>query len=207
MCVYGMEGPGGYQFVGRTIQMWNTYHQTSDFEPGKPWLLRFFDQIRFYPVSAAELRQLHHDFIHGKFKLQIEEEVFSLSKYNQFLESISESASSFKTQQQAAFEPEGDRWAANNLLVEASDIPLQVDDAEYELPPNSQIVPSPIPANVWQILIEKGAEVKAGDRLVILESMKMEFTITAPISGRVIEIFCKPGQMIALSQALAVIEA
>ena len=26
MCVYGMEGPGGYQFVGRTLQMWNTFH-------------------------------------------------------------------------------------------------------------------------------------------------------------------------------------
>ncbi len=25
MCVYGMEGPGGYQFVGRTVQVWSTY--------------------------------------------------------------------------------------------------------------------------------------------------------------------------------------
>ena len=25
LCVYGMEGPGGYQFVGRTVQMWNRY--------------------------------------------------------------------------------------------------------------------------------------------------------------------------------------
>ena len=51
LCVYGMEGPGGYQFVGRTVQMWNHYRQSADFR-GKPWLLRFFDQIRFYPVSA-----------------------------------------------------------------------------------------------------------------------------------------------------------
>jgi urea carboxylase len=28
MCVYGMEGPGGYQLFGRTIQVWNTYRQT-----------------------------------------------------------------------------------------------------------------------------------------------------------------------------------
>jgi urea carboxylase len=48
LCVYGMEGPGGYQFVGRTVQMWNRYKQTADFKDGKPWLLRFFDQIRFY---------------------------------------------------------------------------------------------------------------------------------------------------------------
>ena len=41
MCVYGMEGPGGYQFVGRTTQMWSRYRKNADFEDGKPWLLRF----------------------------------------------------------------------------------------------------------------------------------------------------------------------
>src|SRR3981081_1510266 len=51
LCVYGMEGPGGYQFVGRTVQMWNTYRTTAEFEPGTPWLLRFFDRIQFFPVS------------------------------------------------------------------------------------------------------------------------------------------------------------
>ncbi|MGA7415328.1 MAG: urea carboxylase, partial [Bryobacteraceae bacterium] len=51
LCIYGMEGPGGYQLVGRTLQVWNTFKSTQDFEPGTPWLLRFFDQIRFYPVS------------------------------------------------------------------------------------------------------------------------------------------------------------
>src|SRR5690606_28489393 len=35
LCVYGMEGPGGYQFVGRTVQMWNRYRQTRDFVDGK----------------------------------------------------------------------------------------------------------------------------------------------------------------------------
>jgi urea carboxylase len=62
LCVYGMEGPGGYQFVGRTVQMWNRYRHTVDFRDGKQWLLRFFDQIRFYPVTAAELEQMREDF-------------------------------------------------------------------------------------------------------------------------------------------------
>jgi urea carboxylase len=56
LCVYGMEGPGGYQFVGRTLQMWNRYRQSQAFT--QPWLLRFFDQIRFYPVDAQKLQQL-----------------------------------------------------------------------------------------------------------------------------------------------------
>uniref|UniRef100_UPI002BBF1EEE carboxyltransferase domain-containing protein n=1 Tax=Zoogloea sp. TaxID=49181 RepID=UPI002BBF1EEE len=68
MCVYGMEGPGGYQFVGRTVQMWNRWHHgargTGQFD--KPWLLRFFDQVRFVPVSEAELLQLRKDFAAGR---------------------------------------------------------------------------------------------------------------------------------------------
>jgi len=54
MCVYGMEGPGGYQFIGRTLQMWNRYLSKQSIssvegstDQDKPWLLRFFDQIRF----------------------------------------------------------------------------------------------------------------------------------------------------------------
>ena len=66
-----MEGPGGYQFVGRTVQMWNRYRQTADFKEGKQWLLRFFDQIRFYPVAVDELLQMREDFIEGRFKLRI----------------------------------------------------------------------------------------------------------------------------------------
>jgi urea carboxylase len=51
LCIYGMEGPGGYQFVGRTTQVWNHRHplDAGSFEPGTPWLLRYFDRISFYP--------------------------------------------------------------------------------------------------------------------------------------------------------------
>src|SRR5204863_5746532 len=70
LCVYGMEGPGGYQFVGRTVQMWNRFRDTPDFG-GKPWLLRFFDQIRFHPVSADELMRMRNGFPFGRHPLRI----------------------------------------------------------------------------------------------------------------------------------------
>ncbi len=73
LCVYGMEGPGGYQFVGRTVQMWNRYRQTADFSDGKQWLLRFFDQIRFYPVSQKNCSRWREDFPLGRVSLNIEE--------------------------------------------------------------------------------------------------------------------------------------
>ncbi|HTL87859.1 MAG TPA: urea carboxylase, partial [Leptolyngbya sp.] len=211
LCVYGMEGPGGYQFVGRTVQMWNTFHQTADFEPGKPWLLRFFDQIRFYPISASELLQYRNDFIQGKVQLEIEPTTFSLRQYNEFLSSIADETIAFKTKQQSAFEAERDRWSANNLLTDQitdqiTDLAaLASDEASLDLPENSQAVVAHVPASVWQILVEQGAEVAEGDALLILESMKMEISIAAPTSGTVLEVLCSPGQMVAVGQALFVI--
>jgi urea carboxylase len=81
LCVYG-EGPGGYQFVGRTLQMWNRYREVADFA-GKPWLLRFFDQLRFYPVSAEELLQIRRDFPLGRYPLRIEHSTLRLAEYQQ----------------------------------------------------------------------------------------------------------------------------
>ncbi len=99
LCVYGMEGPGGYQFVGRTVQMWNRYRQTADFRDGKQWLLRFFDQIRFYPVSAEELLELRAGFPYGKHPLRIEESHLDLGEYVGFLERERDSIAAFRTRQ------------------------------------------------------------------------------------------------------------
>jgi urea carboxylase len=207
LCVYGMEGPGGYQFVGRTVQMWNTHRQTTEFQPGHPWLLRFFDQIRFYPVTPDELRQHRADFPYGKFALKIEETSFNLREYNNFLQSIQTESIEFKTRQQAAFEAERERWAADNLLVDTSEVISDAtEEAEYILPLNSQGVIAHLPANVWQVVVKEGSKVTEGDRLVILESMKMEISIAAPISGNVIQVRCAPGQMVAAGQMLIVIQ-
>lgn len=100
LCVYGMEGPGGYQFVGRTLQMWNRYRQTREFS--QPWLLRFFDQIRFYPVSAEELENIRRRFPRGQYPLRIEESSFCLRDYENFLEKEAESIKHFTAQRNRA---------------------------------------------------------------------------------------------------------
>ncbi len=81
MCIYGMEGPGGYQLFGRTIQVWNTWRQTPAFAASKPWLLDFFDQIRFFPVSHDELMEARAAFPHGAYPVKIEETKLSYADY------------------------------------------------------------------------------------------------------------------------------
>ncbi len=116
LCVYGMEGPGGYQFVGRTLQMWNRGENNTDFEEDKPWLLRFFDQIRFFPVSEEELAEIRHDFPNGDYHLKIEQIEFDFDQYQMFLNDNKKDIERFKFQQQQAFEAERQRWIETGEL-------------------------------------------------------------------------------------------
>lgn len=207
MCVYGMEGPGGYQFVGRTIQMWNRWNQTADFKEGKPWLLRFFDQIRFYPVSAQELLQMRADFPHGKFQLKIEEKTFSLKEYNAFLQAESSSIDTFKTTQQAAFEAERERWIATGQANYSSETEVANDLADaLVLTEGSRAIAAHVAGNLWQVQVQEGDMVQEGDVVVIIESMKMEISVTAPCTGKVSKVLCSAGCAVAAGQNLIVIE-
>ncbi|WP_124951403.1 urea carboxylase [Sulfuriferula thiophila] len=208
MCVYGMEGPGGYQFVGRTIQMWNRYKQTADFIDGKPWLLRFFDQIRFYPVSEDELLKLREDFVAGTFKLKVEETTFSLREYNTFLQDNDTAIAAFREKQQIAFNAERERWKANGQADYASDVTVAEasTDSELDLPPNSRAVAGHVAGNIWKIEVAEGDMVQAGDTLLIIESMKMEINVVAPSAGKVIRLYCREGSQISAGQDLLVIQ-
>jgi urea carboxylase len=204
LCVYGMEGPGGYQFVGRTVQMWNRWRQTSDFP--QPWLLRHFDQIRFYPVTSEELLKLREDFPQGKFKLRITEETFRLGEYRRFLASISDDAAAFKARQQKAFEEERERWALAGSNETTADIPEEdAAEPELDLPANGHAVDAHVAANVWKVMVKPGQEVVEGETLLILEAMKMEIAIVSPVSGTVHAIRCAEGQMVMPGQTIAVV--
>jgi urea carboxylase len=206
LCIYGMEGPGGYQLFGRTCQMWNTYRSTKAFEPGKPWLLRFFDQIRFYPVSGEELRDFRDGFPEGKSRLEILPTRFRHKDHLAFLEENAASIAAFKARQQSAFEAERARWR-ETAEQEAHDAACEEagDEAtDSMLPAGATAVESPVPGSVWKILVEPGREVAEGDTLIIVESMKMEIAVCAPSSGFVREVRCAEGRSVQLGQPLVI---
>jgi len=63
-----------------------------------------------------------------------------------------------------------------------------------------------ITANVWQVRVEPGQHVEVGDELVILESMKMEIPVVAPVAGAVREIAVAPDTQVQEGDLIAVIE-
>ena len=200
MCIYGMEGPGGYQFVGRTLQVWNQYQRGRVFD--KPWLLRHFDRIRFFEVDAEELLEIREAFPLGAYEVGIEEGVFDFDAYSAFLDRYANDISDFATRRRAAFAAELDDWKANGLLTfeadEFSDSAVSEDES-----PEDAFVASPLAGSVWSVNVEEGQSVKSGDVLFVVESMKTEFEVTAPSSGRVGKVLVSKGQPVHAGQSLA----
>jgi urea carboxylase len=203
LCVYGMEGPGGYQFVGRTLQMWNRYRQTRDFAD-KPYLLRFFDQIRFYEVGADELLQIREDFPLGRYPLRIEETELSLADYQAFLAQEADGIDQFRSRQQAAFQAERQRWHGMGNVDEVPDASATQETDILPLKDNQIAVDSEISGNIWQVHVTPGQSVVAGDVLLIIESMKMEISVTAPCAGIIDEVYVSPGLPVKAGQRVVV---
>lgn len=203
MCIYGMDSPGGYQLVGRTLPIWNKFLKNDQFAADEPWLLHFFDQVRFYPVSEAELNQLRDDFREGRAAIRIEETVFDFAEHLQFLHTHADDIAHFRQHQARAFEAEVERWQRDdqNPVIES---PVQametiIDEAAFP-------VMADMNGNIWKVLVNPGDVVEAGQPLIIVEAMKMELAINAPQSGRVKRIGCQPGRPVAPGDTLLWLE-
>jgi urea carboxylase len=208
LCVYGMEGPGGYQFVGRTVPVWNTHRK---WKTDTPWLLRFFDQIRFFPVSAAELLDYRRGVRDGSIEIEAEAGVFDVGAHHRFLDAIADSAEAFARRQRAAFDAERQRWrdagefdAAKRAEADLGSRRREAADAA-EVPAGCIPVTAPLGAQVWRVSVAPGDDVEAGGELCVLAAMKMETTVAAPEAGRVEAVFVAEGEVLAAGTLLAAI--
>ncbi|MFJ9033563.1 urea carboxylase [Streptomyces sp. NPDC102274] len=206
LCIYGMEGPGGYQFVGRTTQVWSGWQQRGAFEEGKPWLLRFFDRIKWYPVEADELLALRADMAAGRFVPRVEEGTFSLADHERFLAGNAASIASFRARQTAAFGAERAAWEAGGEFARAEAVAAPaVPRAEITVPPGGRLLEAEFAASVWQLNVVPGDTVRAGQPLLALEAMKMESRVHAPADGVVTEILTSPGAQVEAGTPLLVL--
>lgn len=227
MCIYPMDSPGGYQLVGRTLPIWNSFGRAGPFTAQKPWLLEFFDQVRFFEVLESELEDLRERFKNGQYNIDIEHKTFSMAQYNDMLATMPDEIAAWKAQQRTAMgvqlqlEEEslarleaaaaakaaeggessvhGVRQGIGNLLEEDED--EKVFDA-----PGLVKVAAAFTANVWDIKVAVGDEVSKDQTLMVLEAMKMESPVVAPVAGKVAALRVVQGAMTHAGQLLVVIE-
>ena len=210
MCIYGMEGPGGYQLFGRTIQVWNTWRQTNAFTDGKPWLLRFFDQVQFFPASAEELVDWRRDFPLGRREIAVEQDTFRLADYRKFLADNADGIREFQMRRQAAFDAERADW---ELKGEFSRVAALTEEADagtiaeaVEAPPGSELVEAPLGGSVWKMLVKVGDRVEKGAVIAVIEAMKTECDVASPEAGLVRAVYAAERQAIAAGAPMIAIE-
>lgn len=152
---------------------------------------------------------MREDFVAGHFQLKIEETTFSLKEYNRYLQVNDKEITEFRGKQRAAFAQEREMWKASGQADYASDSTVAEagTDSELDLPPGSRAVAAPVSGNVWNIPVQVGSKVKAGDALVIIESMKMEIAVGAPCDGEIVQLNCRTGGQVAAGQDLLIIKS
>ena len=202
LCIYGMEGPGGYQFVGRTLQVWNRHRRGGAFD--EHWLLRPFDRIRFHEVDARQLAEKREAFSRGALDIDIEPGVFDHERHRAFLDGHRAEIEEFEKRRKRAFARELDDWRARGLMTldHAVDDIASRGDAEANGDPGV-FVPSPLAGSIWSVAVKPGQEVKAGDVLFVVESMKAEFEVKAEQSGVIGDVLVRKGQLVRAGEALA----
>ncbi|WP_431484725.1 urea carboxylase [Pseudomonas solani] len=202
MCIYGMDSPGGYQLVGRTLPIWNRFSKNAQFKEGQPWLLHFFDQVRFYPVSEAELEHFREAFREGRAEIRIEQGVFDFAEYQHFLQDNAADIAAFQAHQKAAFDAEVARWQEDDEQVLAPVQHLQEADEGG----SAHVVSADMCGSVWKVLVQPGQAVEAGTPLIVVEAMKMELAVTAPVSGTVRAVRCQPGKAVLPGDTLMLLD-
>jgi biotin carboxyl carrier protein len=68
--------------------------------------------------------------------------------------------------------------------------------------PNPKMIYAFIPGTIRKVYVKEGDKVKKGDKLLILEAMKMNNELTTLVNGKVKKVYCKTGEMVTKSQLL-----
>ena len=207
LCIYGMEGPGGYQFVGRTIQVWDTHARHRPFEPGTPWLLRFFDTHPLVP--GGRRRAAGHARRHGRRPPRRGASSRARSRSRSTSGSwprTPPTIAAFRAQQASAFGAERDAWAAAGEFDRVIEPDAPAPAVDTEVPDGCEGVEAPFVATVFRVDVRPGDVVERGQQLLALEAMKMEAPVTATVGGTVVDIVVTPGDQVGPGQVLVIVE-
>ena len=103
---------------------------------------------------------------------------------------------------------EGDLWLhwRGRTLVISGEGPAKKSRGGGGGGKNPGEVKAPMPGKVTQVGVSVGGEVNVGDSLVVMEAMKMEYSLVAEAAGKVKAVQCRVGESVAMGQILVVLE-
>ena len=206
MCIYGMEGPGGYQLFGRTIQVWNTWRQTPAFAKASPGCSTSSTRSASSPSATTELTEARAAFPHGGYPVRIEETEFSYAAYERRTAGATRRRSPRSRPRSRPPSTPSASAGRKPASTASSATKVRGESLDGDIPAGCFGVASAVPGNIWKMLVEPGAPVAAGETVAIIESMKMEINVTAHAAGRVRELRAGPGRNVKAGDIIVVLE-
>ncbi len=91
------------------------------------------------------------------------------------------------------------------LTTASSPTPPSPEPSSSPISADSGTIVTPIPGQIISISVSQGEQVRRGQKLLILEAMKLENSITATMDGTVSEIFVAEGDVVNQGQPLIVL--
>ena len=166
MCVYGMEGPGGYQLVGRTVQVWNTNRVTRTFVEGAAVgaallrpdsLLSSLDRRTGRAAARHPARRLRSAHRRGG--------VQPGAPRGDARCRSDPGIAAFKERQTRAFNEERERWRINGQLDSGSRCwrCRSRNPETRSVPEGCEAVVAPMTASVFQVAAQPGQRVAEGE--------------------------------------------
>jgi methylmalonyl-CoA carboxyltransferase 1.3S subunit len=112
-----------------------------------------------------------------------------------------------------ASEPEQPQLPPVGYLIQPSAVrlpagPVGAPPAAADGPPvnEDKVCRSPISGIVVKVAAQEGQSIQPGDTLLVLEAMKMETNITAPVAGKILKLNVNPGDGVQANQVLVEFE-
>ncbi|KAF7547468.1 hypothetical protein G7046_g8993 [Stylonectria norvegica] len=211
MCIYATNSPGGYQLVGRTVEIWDPRHlgeslrgHGTPMDTGtNPWMFRLFDRIKFYPVTEEELDAKSTDEL-----VKVEDGVLDLEDYEAWLGKNHDDIVATAERQARAIETAPFRddlsrpYHPTKTLDNAKDA-LQSTDTE----PEGEKLKATIPGRCYKCMVKKGDVVSKGDPVLCIESSKMEMEIQSPLEGICVAALVQAGDFVDIGDTMFIIKA
>ena len=91
-------------------------------------------------------------------------------------------------------------WKEKGLDEFVSEVEENSGIAEEAVPDGCEAARANLPGSVWKVLVKEGDQIKAGEEVAVLESMKMEFPIEAECDGIVEKVYIKTGEVVNAGQ-------
>lgn len=207
LCVYAVDGPGGYQMVGRTVRAWTVGGQ----EEPRPWRFELFDRVRFHEVEPAALDAARAAGAAAEERLVRVEEpaMLDVAAYERWLAAIADDVETVVAERERralqVLGSAGDACWKEGGAAEGG-AAATADGARSVEEEGLVAVESPVTGKCWKWGVEEGSVVAAGHAIICVESMKMEMKVCSPSDGRCVRILARPGGFVEAGEVVAYIK-